>query len=235
MIWDTGTYTVLPRITGSKRPPSQQTTDDDSDDEMNVGSSTNCTDARQENEKLIAAFQTRYIRLRLCGVRLPNNYTVTLRLPSANDFAKPHPNRRKSRQKRRTSTRPLDTDSEPDSDPQNRNEPADQPQDLDTDSEEDDQTRLNNAYPGSMNSIGSVHQRKWFMLLDRASSGFVQEKATGKWTNSGEEEGEGFEPFFVRGRDFERSVVTGRLANEVESDEGVEGFVGRNGWAGIMR
>jgi hypothetical protein len=31
----------------------------------------------------------------------------------------------------------------------------------------------------------------------------------------------------VLGAEAERSVVTGRLAREVESDEGVEGFVGR--------
>jgi hypothetical protein len=37
----------------------------------------------------------------------------------------------------------------------------------------------------------------------------------------------------VRGRDYERSIVTGRLARDVESDEGVEGFVGRGGWVRI--
>ena len=49
----------------------------------------------------------------------------------------------------------------------------------------------------------------------------------------GEAEGAGFESFLVRGRDVERSVVTGRLAREVESDEGVQGFVGRSGWVGV--
>lgn len=73
------------------------------------------------------------------------------------------------------------------------------------------------------------------MLLDRASSGFVQDKGTGKWIRRGEVEGEGFEPFFVQGRDFERSVVTGRLAKEVESDEGLVGFSGRSGWMGITQ
>jgi hypothetical protein len=44
----------------------------------------------------------------------------------------------------------------------------------------------------------------------------------------------GFEPFFVRGREVERSVVTGRLAGEVLRDEGVEGFVGRRGWRAVL-
>lgn len=39
--------------------------------------------------------------------------------------------------------------------------------------------------------------------------------------------------FMVRGREYERSVVTGRLAREVEGDEGVAEFVGRRGWVGI--
>ena len=44
----------------------------------------------------------------------------------------------------------------------------------------------------------------------------------------------GFEPFFVRGRDVERSVVTGRTGGEVLADEGVEGFVGKKGWRGVV-
>ena len=44
----------------------------------------------------------------------------------------------------------------------------------------------------------------------------------------------GFETFFVRGRDFERSVVTGRTGGEVLGDEGVEGFVGRKGWRAVV-
>ena len=44
----------------------------------------------------------------------------------------------------------------------------------------------------------------------------------------------GFEAFFVRGRDVERSVVTGRTADEVMVDEGVEGFVGRKGWRAVL-
>lgn len=44
----------------------------------------------------------------------------------------------------------------------------------------------------------------------------------------------GFEPFYVRGPEVERSVVTGRLAREVLEDEGVEGFVRRRGWRPVL-
>ena len=58
-----------------------------------------------------------------------------------------------------------------------------------------------------------------------------------KWVRRRDEEGRlgGFEPFFVRGRDVERSVVTGRTGGEVLGDEGVEGFVGRKGWRGVVQ
>ena len=44
----------------------------------------------------------------------------------------------------------------------------------------------------------------------------------------------GFEPFFVSGREVERSVVTGRLADEVLRDGGVEGYVARKGWRPVL-
>jgi len=96
--------------------------------------------------------------------------------------------------------------------------------------------RVNNAYTGATNSIGSVHQRHWFLQLDRARSGFVQVKQgkeKGKWARGNGGRG-GFEPFYVRGAEVERSVVTGRLSREVMEDEGVEGFVGRKMWRPIL-
>ena len=36
------------------------------------------------------------------------------------------------------------------------------------------------------------------------------------------------------GAEVERGIVTGRLAREVESDEGVEGFVGRANWEPVL-
>ena len=103
---------------------------------------------------------------------------------------------------------------------------------------EDEEVRLRNAYLGATNNIGSIHQRRWYLSMDRYASGFcplpIENRSLGGkrvWTRR--REGEtllGFEPFFVMGRELERSVVTGRTADEVMADEGVQGFKGRNGW-----
>lgn len=242
LIWDTGTYEVLPRKTASSNRngiPSLQTTDDDSDgsDSPSPAAPTKlnnkCGGPGHENEKLIAAFQTRYIRLRLHGTRLPDNYTVILRLPT-NEIIKRPTARRKSRKGAKTQQieNPSDSENEEQLQPQEQGDE----EDLDTDTDEDAQTRATNAYPGSQNTIGSVHQRHWSLQLDRQNSGFVLDRSEssgskGTWVRG--RDGGGFEAFIVRGRDHERSVVTGRLAKEVESDEGVEGYVGRAGWVGI--
>jgi hypothetical protein len=232
LIWDTGTYEILPRKkkrNGKKRAiPSPQTTDDESESDPEptklIGNEKN------NNEKLISAFQTRYIRLRLHGTKLPQNYTIILRLPD-NEITKRPTARRKTW---RIHTAPATTSTDSEDEPNIQQETPTQEQDLDTDADEDTETRRHNAYPGSTNDIGSVHQRHWFMMLDRQSSGFVFDQSgggKGKWVRGAS--GDGFESFLVRGREHERSVVTGRLARDVESDEGVEGFVGRGGWVGI--
>lgn len=108
---------------------------------------------------------------------------------------------------------------------------------------EDAQVRATNAYIGADNSIGSVHQRKWFLSLDREASGFVRTaKRGGKptWVHRGERAGADDDgrlryPFYVRGPEEERSVVTGRLAADVLRDEGVGGFIGRKGWRPVLR
>ena len=89
--------------------------------------------------------------------------------------------------------------------------------------------------------------------MDRRASGFVP-VATGeggrRWVRhgggdsagegggddrkAGDVEGEGNGSFLVRGRDVERSVLTGRNADEIMSDEGVRGFVGRRGWRAVV-
>ena len=244
LIWDTGTYTILSRKKDEKEMPSPQTTDDESDlDERKTPVTRN---GEHENEKLISAFKSRHVRLRLHGTRLPKNYTITLRLPPNNDITKePAARRRRSKpiaRSRRpshasgsdcdTAPTPL-TDSRRASTTTSRVDQEDDADDLDTHTEEDALTRQQNAYPGSTNSIGSIHQRRWFVLLDRASSGFVCEN--GRWSRRVLPNGDlgGFEPFVVRGREHERSVVTGRLARDVESDEGCEGYVGRGGWKSI--
>ena len=211
--------------------PSPQTTDDDeTEDDEAANEGSEVADGQcQESSKLVAAFKTRCIRLRLHGTRLPHNYTVILRLPSNEIIKKPTVRRRRRRSQRSSATRTPATSSDEASiaDASVHDEVADQ--NLDTDTEEDDQTRTTNAYPGSTNDIGSVHQRRWFLQLDRQGSGFSPDTSVsgrGKWTG-------GFNSFLVRGRDHERSVVTGRLARDVESDEGIEDFVGRGGWTGI--
>ena len=108
--------------------------------------------------------------------------------------------------------------------------------------QEDEHVRLTNAYPGATNNIGSIHQRRWYLSMDRYSSGFVPKTGGGHGRGGGRrewvrrwEDGKqlGFEPFFVMGREMERSVVTGRTADKVMSDEKVEGFVGRKGWRAV--
>ena len=111
----------------------------------------------------------------------------------------------------------------------------------------EEETRRTNAYPGATNSINSIHQRRWFLSLDRMASGFIPEPSPLGYSERGgngrkrwirkREKGTGellgFEPFHVLGREAERSVVTGRLAADVLRDEGVEGYVARKGWRGI--
>ena len=105
--------------------------------------------------------------------------------------------------------------------------------------QEDEEVRLANAYPGATNSIGSIHQRRWYLSMDRYSSGFRPVQLANGANKGGRREWVrrkdrdqllGFEAFYVMGREVERSVVTGRKADEIMRDEGVEGFVGRKGW-----
>ena len=110
---------------------------------------------------------------------------------------------------------------------------------------EDDEVRRTNAYTGATNSIGSVYQRRWYVSLDREASGFVKRRREGRtvWERAeveeaGEEEDGALRlsyPFYVRGVEHERSVVTGRLGNGVLKDEGVEGYIGRKGWQAILK
>ena len=110
-----------------------------------------------------------------------------------------------------------------------------------SDDEGDDQEeiRRSNAYSGAVNDIGSIHQRTWYLSMDRLASGFVPAKdMAGRraWSRRAGSDGKlrGFERFHVLGREVERSVVTGRLAGEVLEDEGVVGFVPRELWRGVV-
>ena len=199
------------------------------------------TDDRSHSERLFSAFQQRHIRLRLKGTRLPPDYTISLRLPTMNDCSKQP--KKPSRKRRRVDpakyidrrTSPV-TDSDPESgipepdQTEDRNIPEDECAAIASGEDEDTTIRANNAYTGSVNTIGSVHQRHWFLTLDRRRSGFHKARSgsdEGRWLGS-------WEPFFVLGREYERSVITGRNADEVMEDEGVEKFVGRKMWRPVM-
>ena len=205
------------------------------------------SDAEQEraksepqNDRLIRAFQSRHIHLRLHGSRLPQNYTIALRLPSHNDRSiQPKRPVRKRRRLDPAKARKANvvTSSENESDTETKVSPK-QEEALEDDhldaanaSEDDGDSaiRANNAYAGATNTIGSVHQRHWFLTLDRPNSGFSKAKTgpdAGRWVGP-------WKTFYVLGREHERSIVTGRLADEVMADEGVKKFIGRKMWRPI--
>jgi hypothetical protein len=223
LIWDTGEYEVLPRKTKGKQ--AAYTDDECSDHEPRQHVYEH--NSQPENEKLIHAFKTRYIRLRLHGTRLPKNYTIALRLPSTNDVVK-H-SKPMSRKRKPSKAAVNDADSDPEE--QNMDELANSEVGIASDDEyEAAAIRANNAYTGADNAIGSVHQRHWFITLDKANSGFV--KKGEKWQRVASDRG--FEAFYIRGADIETSVVTGRTSAEVMADEGVEGFVPRKRWRPIL-
>ncbi|KPI39590.1 uncharacterized protein AB675_3439 [Cyphellophora attinorum] len=159
---------------------------------------------------------------------------------------------------------------------------------------EQEQIRLQNVYPGATNSVNSIHQRKWYLSLDRTLSGFVSiptpshirnHHAKTYWipvgslssphsndvdiktarttTSNGHSNADairdpvlvlqndaktdkqhrllkanknacGFARFHVLGREHERSIVTGRLAADILSDEGVERYVPRALWRAVI-
>lgn len=132
-----------------------------------------------------------------------------------------------------------------------------------SDDSSDETIRLNNAYPGATNTINSIHQRKWYLSLDRELSGFTpiptptsinhhaktywvplthptqlskrsKDTAAAAMTQAQAQGAKGFERFHVLGREHERSVVTGRLAADILADEGVQGYVPRGRWRAVV-
>lgn len=76
-------------------------------------------------------------------------------------------------------------------------------------------------------------------MLDRPGSGFVPRKdSEGKrWVRGVDKRTgmlKGFDPFYVRGPELERSILTGRLGSDVLRDEGVETFTPRRGWNPVL-
>ncbi|KAL3438888.1 DNA polymerase ligase-domain-containing protein [Aspergillus tetrazonus] len=268
IIWDTGVYEVLPdRTKVSNTGP--ETDDSDQDPETHSGSGLDGS-ALPENEKLRNAFQNSKIRLRLHGTRLPQDYTIFLRRDktdfrsaptAASLLQKPRKRRRRRVAKaepRCTSSSESDTETAGPADTQSpglgkrgrQTDTGTEGEHEHSDAEGGDtdvdfQIRLNNAYPGAVNDIGSIHQRRWFIMLDRAGSGFVPEVSHTKTDFQGKKRWirgidkqtgarTGFDPFYVRGPEVERSVVTGRRGPDVIRDEGVQGFVPRKGWTPVL-
>ncbi|KAK5121077.1 hypothetical protein LTR85_005561 [Meristemomyces frigidus] len=237
LIWDTGEYEVLPRPQKKARA---------TDDELSDHDGAAGLETRSHSERLFAAFRSRHIHLRLNGTRLPPGYTIALRI-SASDSLKGPPRKPKIKRRRMDPAKvatlakqrfaPADSETEGDDIDEAQSQSASvYSADVDAalaseDDEEDATIRANNAYTGANNTIGSVHQRHWFLTLDRKLSGFHKARSgmsEGRWV------GGWGEPFFVQGRDAERSVVTGRSADDVVEDEGVEKFVGRKMWRPIL-
>ncbi|KAJ5156677.1 hypothetical protein N7492_009480 [Penicillium capsulatum] len=258
IIWDTGEYEVLPYHVTDGIP---ETDNSQSDTSSNLESPNENV---SESTKLQQAFRNRKIRLRLHGTRLPKGYTVSLCMDKSSNFTRkitkgPKRRRRGVAPARAPST--TDSESEPststgakhsrhsevlDSDYEGSNHrSSDQDPQGHSGHDREFQIRKNNAYPGSFNTIGSVHQRRWFLSLDRINSGFQTagkehgNSTSGKkvWTRrpDGGRGLRGFEPFHVRGPDVERSVVTGRLGQDVLEDHAVQGFQRRKGWMPVLK
>lgn len=182
-----------------------------------------------------------------------------LRMDKSTDYARPIRNGPKRRRKHVNSIRMTprapstsDSDIEPSSaSAQGSATEPPEPENAEATHSNDDidlQIQKNNAYPGSTNTIGSIHQRRWYLSMDRANSGFEPRNtsngtgaslSTSKkrlWVRSHSTENtmRGFDSFHVRGPDVERSIVTGRSGKDVLEDEKVEGFVPRQGWRPVL-
>lgn len=195
-------------------------------------------------------------------------YTITLRMDKSTNFARPirkGPKRRRRnlQPKRSPSVAPSTSDSDSDSkapegssqqghtastlSSEQNGSSVPEMSEVDQADHSDDNVDLeiqrNNAYTGSYNTIGSIHQRRWWLSLDRESSGFEPKRGLDSfnpskktWVRKQSDNGLlGFDPFYVRGPDYERSVVTGRLGPDVLSDEDVQGFAPRKRWIPVLK
>ncbi|KAJ5824162.1 hypothetical protein N7447_006502 [Penicillium robsamsonii] len=259
IIWDTGEYEILPYQMDSSGPET-----DDSRSEVSEDSHGPPEEQISDSVKLREAFQNdtqRKIRLRLHGTRLPKDYTILLRMDKSTDFVRPireGPKRRRRHPYRRTVPQASTSDSESPSPPPDQESSGDPtPQRSQSEFQTgptkhahaenthtaDLEIQRNNAYPGSSNTIGSIHQRRWYLSLDRESSGFEPTIVRGnqsegvkarKRTWTPKPAGKGFQPFYVHGPEAERSLITARFGGDVLDDEGVEDFVPRRGWRPVL-
>lgn len=228
LIWDTGEYDVLPfEQEVDERMTDDEGSQNDSEDDGAFRSGGTSDLGLSQCEKLETAFRNGEIRLRLHGTRLPKDYTITLRVsrnegPAARKPVIVHRSSTQTIVKRSMVDTAGDQANIVDFDEDNLNEDADTTANI----------RSQNAYIGAVNTIGSIHQRWWFLAMDKVNCGFVKGKTKeGKvsWT-PGNQETQNNYPFFVRGRDVETSIVTERKAADVLRDEGVTSFVPRGGW-----
>lgn len=247
LIWDTGTYEILPRT--SKYAPAVDPSSQES-------SHSSHKDLETQQQLLHGAFQNRKIRLKLHGTRLPEPYVVYLRLTKSEDVEGRQRANRSPRRRRRRKLPDLDIDSSTDDlettvdDETVPNQATESESAVGVSADdrelrelEDQQVRLTNAYPGAINSIGSIHQRRWYLSMERLASGLVDRKDDHcvPW-HIPETSHQRIPisnprasiPFYVEGRDTERSIVTGRLGADILRDEGVQGFVSRMGWSAVL-
>lgn len=260
LLWDCGEYSVLPSFRN------HITSDTDEESIEAVGSTKSIqqvveeADDISEPQKLHRAFQNRKIRLRLNGTRLPSGYTIYLRLTKDNDRTT-QPGRPSFRRKRKSTNNRRPSQNLETSESEQESEHKDVPkrrktvssllreatppkyanveEEIPASDDEDEKIRLNNAYTGATNSIGSIHQRKWYLSLDRNLCGFTRTDSRSRsgtrkhlWIRKQSPDASlgGFDKFHVLGRESERSVVTGRLAKDILKDEGVAEFVPRGLW-----
>ncbi|KAK5992837.1 hypothetical protein PT974_06259 [Cladobotryum mycophilum] len=268
---ETSVYSILPRQ--SKHAPRQ-----DPSSPHSPASSPSQTPQSLPH----AAFQNRKIRIRLHGTKLPDPYILNLRLTKSEDATSrskspltPRFKRRRGMGKAQVENPPETASSESDSDEESANNeetiaiPGEEPPgssvsalDQEHRKLEDIQVRLTNAYPGASNTIDSIHQRKWYLALDRRTCGFIETKRNGRFiwelppkgnvSNPTEDQGHhdlGVEdnlirdsnthrlsfPFYVHGPDHERSVVTGRRSKDILRDEGVMSFAPKKGWKPVLK
>ncbi|KAJ5170392.1 uncharacterized protein N7500_003175 [Penicillium coprophilum] len=270
IIWDTGEYEILPYQMDPSGPETDDSRSEISEDSHaslrdQLSDSAKLREAFQnvDDPSSDAQDTKRKIRLRLHGTRLPKDYTIILRMDKSSDFARPireGPKRRRRHPHRRTVPQaPSTSDSGSLSPPSGKEEsrghttPHQSQSEFQTEPAKhthaenthtaDLEIQRNNAYPGSINTIGSIHQRRWYLSLDRESSGFEPTIArenpnegmkARKRTWTPKAVGKGFEPFYVHGPKSERSLITARLGGDVLDDEGVEEFVPRRGWRPVL-
>ncbi|KFX96762.1 hypothetical protein V490_03159 [Pseudogymnoascus sp. VKM F-3557] len=242
LVWDGGVYEVLARGGGEgpgKDPGSAEGSQ--SSNGGDGGEEEGRDKEVSENAKLIEAFGKRKIRIRLHGARLPRGYTLDMFVAHGSQHLREPRQAVKKKKRRRRVSKAVETSSEGEEESGAALPVADVVDEewalaWERKEVEKREVRRVNAYPGAENTVGSLYQRKWFLCLDREGSGFCRAGRDGIWERRHGEGGEleGFEPFYVSGVEDERSVVTGRRADDVMRDAGVVGFVRRKGWRAVL-